>query len=89
MAGSDHGAPYLPQLADVGLRQPQPIWRQRADFIPKENKNMPNTSALPKEERKAAKRAARKKAAPKAARTTERGASKQTVKKAARGTSKR
>jgi hypothetical protein len=50
---------------------------------------MPNTTALPKEERKAKKRAARKKAAPKAARTHERGAAKQKVKKATRGTSKR
>jgi hypothetical protein len=50
---------------------------------------MPNTSTLPKEERKAAKRAARKKAAPKAARTHERGSAKQKIKKAARGTSKR
>jgi hypothetical protein len=50
---------------------------------------MPNTSALPKEERKAKKRAARKKAAPKAARTYERGSAKQKVKKALRGTSKR
>ena len=71
------------------LNSLSPFWRQRADFIPKENENMPNTSALPKEERKAAKRAARKKAAPKAARTHERGAAKQKVKKAARGTSKR
>jgi len=50
---------------------------------------MPNTSALPKEERKAVKRAARKKAAPKAARTYERGSRKQKVKKLARGQSKR
>jgi hypothetical protein len=63
--------------------------RQRAEFIHKGNQKMPNTSALPKEERKSAKRASRKKAAPKAARTHERGAAKQKVKKAARGTSKR
>jgi hypothetical protein len=50
---------------------------------------MPNTTALPKEERKAKKRAARKAAPPKAARTHERGEAKQKVKKAARGTSKR
>jgi hypothetical protein len=50
---------------------------------------MPDTTALPKEERKTLKRAARKKAAPKAARTHERGEKKQKVKKAARGTSKR
>ncbi len=50
---------------------------------------MANTSALPKEERKTAKRAARKKAAPKAARTHERGSHKQKVKKATRGQSKR
>jgi hypothetical protein len=50
---------------------------------------MPNTSALPKEERKAAKRVARKKAAPKAERTYERGSKKQKVKKATRGVSKR
>jgi hypothetical protein len=50
---------------------------------------MPNTTALPKEERKEKKRAARKKAAPKVARTHERGAAKRKVKKAARGTSKR
>jgi hypothetical protein len=73
----------------VGRKQPSAHSRQRADFIQKENEKMPNTSALPKEERKAAKRAARKKAAPKAARTHERGSAKQKVKKAARGTSKR
>lgn len=50
---------------------------------------MPNTAALPQEERKAAKRAARKKAAPKAARTYERGSKKPKVKKASRGQSKR
>ena len=50
---------------------------------------MPDTSALPKEERKQAKRAARKKAAPKAERTYERGSKKHKVKKAARGQSKR
>jgi hypothetical protein len=50
---------------------------------------MPNTSALPKEERKAAKRAARKKSAPKAARTYERGSKKAKVKKSTRGQSKR
>jgi hypothetical protein len=58
-------------------------------LIRKGKRKMPNTSALPKEDRKAAKRAARKKAAPKAARTHERGLAKQKVKKAARGTSKR
>jgi hypothetical protein len=42
-----------------------------------------------KVERKQAKRAARKKAAPKAKRTTPRGANKQKLKKAARGQSKR
>ena len=41
------------------------------------------------EERKAAKRAARKKAAPKAKRTTPRGSNKKKVKKLARGQSKR
>jgi len=50
---------------------------------------MPNTSALPKEERKAVKRTARKNAAPKAARTHERGSRKAKVKKLARGQSKR
>jgi len=50
---------------------------------------MANTSALPKKERKTAKRAARKKAAPKAARTHERGSKKRKVSKAARGQSKR
>jgi hypothetical protein len=61
----------------------------RKNLFAKEIEKMPNTTALPKEERKAAKRAARKKAAPKAARTHERGSAKQKVKKAARGTSKR
>lgn len=41
------------------------------------------------EERKAIKRAARKKAAPKAERTTPRGSNKKKVKKLVRGTSKR
>jgi hypothetical protein len=50
---------------------------------------MANTSALSKEERKKAKRTARKKAAPKAARTHDRGSKKRKVTKAARGQSKR
>ncbi|MDR3763230.1 MAG: hypothetical protein P4M01_03960 [Acidobacteriota bacterium] len=50
---------------------------------------MPDTKVLPKEERKAAKRTARKKAAPKAERTYERGSKKPKVKKASRGQSKR
>jgi hypothetical protein len=62
---------------------------QAQNFLQRKPEKMPNTTALPKEERKAAKRAARKKAAPKAARTHERGSAKQKIKKAARGTSKR
>jgi len=54
--------PSLPYLADVGRKQPSAHSRQRADSS-KGKRKMPNTSALPKEERKAAKRAARKKAA--------------------------
>ena len=50
---------------------------------------MANTKALPTEERKAAKRTARKKAAPKAKRTEPRGSKKSKVKKAVRGQSKR
>jgi hypothetical protein len=47
------------------------------------------TKITDKTERKKVKRAARKKAAPKAKRTTPRGAQKQKVKKMARGQSKR
>ena len=51
---------------------------------------MANTKAISDTaERKAVKRAARKKAAPKAKRTTPRGANKQKVKALARGQSKR
>ena len=51
---------------------------------------MANTTKIEdKLERKKVKRASRKKAAPKAKRTTPRGANKQKIKKAARGTSKR
>ena len=51
---------------------------------------MANTKSITDtEERKKIKRAARKKAAPKAKRTTPRGSAKQKVKKAARGSSKR
>ncbi len=51
---------------------------------------MANTTKIEStEERKALKRAARKKAAPKAKRTGPRGSNKQNVKKAARGASKR
>ena len=51
---------------------------------------MANTKAIgDKLERKKVKRAARKKAAPKAPRTYARGAEKRKVKKMARGTSKR
>ena len=81
-----------PQLVSNGTSAhsgAQVTSRHGAELIRKGNQKMPNTTALPKEERKAAKRAARKKAAPKAARTHERGAEKSKVKKAARGTSKR
>jgi hypothetical protein len=50
---------------------------------------MANTKSLSIEERKKVKRAARKKAAPKAKRTTPRGSTKRKVKKLARGTAKR
>lgn len=51
---------------------------------------MANTTKIEdKTERKKVKRAARKKAAPKAKRTTPRGSNKQKVKKLARGQSKR
>ena len=51
---------------------------------------MANTKSIENtEERKAIKRAARKKAAPKAKRTAPRGSNKQKVKKLVRGTSKR
>ena len=50
---------------------------------------MANTKALDDVERKKAKRAARKKAAPKAKRTGARGENKAKIKKAARGQSKR
>jgi len=50
---------------------------------------MADTTKLEPEERKKAKRAARKAAAPKAKRTTPRGSNKQKVKKLTRGTSKR
>jgi hypothetical protein len=50
---------------------------------------MANTKTLSKEERKKMKRAARKKATPKAARTWARGSRKQKVKKLARGQAKR
>jgi hypothetical protein len=51
--------------------------------------SMANTKSLNKEERKKAKRAARKKATPKAKRTAPRGSEKRKVKKMARGTAKR
>jgi hypothetical protein len=51
---------------------------------------MANTKKIENtEERKKVKRAARKKAAPKAKRTTPRGSNKQKVRKLVRGTSKR
>jgi hypothetical protein len=50
---------------------------------------MANTTKLSREERKKAKRAARKKAAPKAKRTTPRGSTKRKIKKMARGQAKR
>lgn len=50
---------------------------------------MANTKSLTKDERKEKKRAARKKKAPKAKRTTPRGSMKRKVKKLARGSSKR
>jgi hypothetical protein len=50
---------------------------------------MANTSKLSREERKKAKRAARKKQAPKKPRDYDRGSKKQKVKKMTRGTSKR
>ena len=50
---------------------------------------MANTSKLKKDERKKAKRAARKKQAPKKAREYPRGSKKQKVKKLVRGVAKR
>lgn len=50
---------------------------------------MANTKALEHTERKAAKRKARKEAAPKAERTTPRGSNKKKVKQLSRGQSKR
>ena len=50
---------------------------------------MDTTKIEDRQERKKLKRAARKKAAPKAKRTTPRGSQKQKVKKLARGVSKR
>jgi hypothetical protein len=50
---------------------------------------MANTKRQSKEERKKARRASRKKAAPKGKRTVPRGSAKQKVKKASRGQSKR
>ena len=50
---------------------------------------MADTTKLEPEERKKAKRAARKAAPPKAKRTTPRGSNKQKVKKLTRGASKR
>jgi hypothetical protein len=50
---------------------------------------MANTKSLSKEERKKARRTARKKAAPKGKRTFPRGSAKAKVRKAARGQSKR
>jgi hypothetical protein len=50
---------------------------------------MANTKGKSKEERKAARRASRKKAAPKGKRTVPRGSAKRKVKQATRGTSKR
>jgi hypothetical protein len=56
----------------------------------KENNIMANTKSITdKAERKAVKRTARKKAAPKAPRTGARGENKQKLKKAVRGQSKR
>jgi hypothetical protein len=51
--------------------------------------SMANTKSLSREERKKAKRAARKKAAPKGKRTAPRGSQKRKMKKMARGTAKR
>ena len=50
---------------------------------------MANTKTLAHDERKVAKRTARKNAAPKTSRTTPRGSNKQKMKSAVKGTSKR
>ncbi len=50
---------------------------------------MANTKALSHDERKTAKRTARKNAAPKKPRTTPRGSNKQKMRTAAKGTNKR
>lgn len=50
---------------------------------------MANTKKLPKDERKATKRASRKKAAPKPKRTGPRGENKKKIKKMSRGQGKR
>lgn len=64
--------------------------KYRPDSIAAKEGNVANTTKIEdKAERKKVKRAARKKAAPKAKRTTPRGSNKKKVKKLARGQSKR
>ena len=64
--------------------------RAAEDFLRNEEFAVANTTKIEdKVERKKVKRAARKKAAPKAKRTTPRGSNKKKVRKLVRGTSKR
>jgi hypothetical protein len=58
-------------------------------IVRKKSQAMANTKALSHEERKTAKRTARKSAAPKAARTTPRGSNKKKMKSLSKGQSKR
>ncbi len=68
----------------------QPAWRELPEHIRWKEVNVADTTSIQdKAERKKVKRAARKKAAPKAKRTTPRGSLKKKVKKMARGQTKR
>ena len=72
------------QTSDLCTRAGKILWKVDR------HKYMANTKSITdKTERKKVKRAARKKAAPKAKRTTPRGSNKKKVKKLARGQSKR
>jgi hypothetical protein len=74
----------------VTIRFASPVHTGHIEEIKQERLSLANTKKIEdKLERKKVKRAARKKAAPKAKRTTPRGSNKKKLKKATRGQSKR
>ena len=85
-----HSFPFVAGLYPVTIKIRTPCAARSIEQIQRKEVNVADTQKITdKAERKKLKRAVRKKAAPKAKRTTPRGSLKRKVKKMARGQSKR